>query len=43
MAFEPASLRDFDISGFEMWSLREDGLIAHSQGHYDRAALRAPA
>lgn len=25
------------ISGFEEWSIREDGLIAESQGHYDEA------
>ena len=28
------------ISGFEMWSIGEDGLIAQSQGHYDSAAYR---
>ena len=25
------------ISGFEEWTLAEDGLIAESQGHFDQA------
>ena len=25
------------ISGFEEWTIRDDGLVAESQGHYDQA------
>jgi hypothetical protein len=25
------------ISGFEMWKIGEDGLIAESEGHFDAA------
>ena len=25
------------ISGYEEWTMRDDGLIADSQGHYDQA------
>jgi hypothetical protein len=28
------------ISGFEVWRIGEDGLIAESQGHYDSAAYQ---
>lgn len=28
------------ISGYEVWNIGEDGLIAKSQGHYDDAAYR---
>jgi uncharacterized protein (TIGR02246 family) len=28
------------ISGFEMWKIGEDGLIAESQGHFDSAAYQ---
>jgi hypothetical protein len=28
------------ISGFDMWSIGEDGLIAQSMGYYDSAAYR---
>jgi hypothetical protein len=28
------------ISGFEVWKMREDGLIAESQGHFDAAAYQ---
>lgn len=29
-----------DLHGYEEWSLRPDGLIAESQGHYDEAEYR---
>jgi hypothetical protein len=29
--------RSVRISGFEEWTIGEDGLIAESQGHYDQA------
>jgi hypothetical protein len=32
--------RPVHISGFELWSLGEDGLIAQSQGHFDSAAYQ---
>ena len=28
------------ISGYEVWKIGEDGLIAESQGHFDHAAYR---
>jgi hypothetical protein len=28
------------ISGYEVWTIGEDGLIAESQGHFDEAAYR---
>jgi hypothetical protein len=28
------------ISGFEVWKIGEDGLIAESQGHFDSAAYQ---
>ena len=28
------------ISGYEVWKIGEDGLIAESQGHFDEAAYR---
>ena len=31
------------ISGYELWKIDNDGLIAESKGHFDSAGVRTPA